>query len=372
MNAAEYVEYQFEALLNDGWTEAEAIGEIGVDRTYAESTTDWQKEIFRTAPVADLSLQMSGGVDRIQYFLSGAHFRQNGVVNGSAYNRQNMRANVDFRANNRLSLRTSLGFIREDTDRNENDNTLDGVVTNAIATPAVFPVKQPGGAWTSTDDGLLYTNPVAIGELDAAETRTYRALGNIEANYLFGERFSLTSRLGGDVLNLRDLRWNSPTIIGRYAAGVLGVAQQGNKTAARWVSETFGNYEQQFASGRLSVTAGGSVEWNEAENSFLQGEGFGNEGFRYVGNAGKVTVYAGDKTTNNLVSAFSRANFGINDRYFVTASLRTDGSSRFGENNKYGVSPSASLGWMLQRRELHVGAAEHRGSQAARQLWCHR
>ncbi len=355
MNAAEYVDYMYEALLNDGYTEAEVPGQVGFDRTFANSATDWQKEIFRAAPISDVSLQMSGGVDRVQYFLSGAHFRQQGTVIGSAYSRQNVRANVDFRANNKLSLRTSFGLIREDNDRNENDNTLDGVVTNAIATPAIYPVKQPNGNFTSTDDGLLYTNPVAIGVLDAAESRTFRALGNVEANYLFGERFSLTSRLGADVLNLRDLRWNSPTIIGRYAASVAGVAQQGNNTATRWVSETFGNFDQQFASSRLSVTAGGSVEWNEAENSFLQGEGFGNEGFRYPGNAGKVTVYAGDKTGNNLVSAFSRANFGISDRYFLTASIRTDGSSRFGEKNKYGVFPSASLGWMVSDESFMAG-----------------
>jgi TonB-linked SusC/RagA family outer membrane protein len=355
MTAAEYVDYMYEALLNDGYTEAEVPGQVGFDRTFASSQTDWQKEIFRTAPISDVSLQLSGGVDRMQYFLSGAHFQQQGTVIGSAYNRQNLRANVDFRANSKLSLRSSLGFLREDNDRNENDNTLDGVVTNAIATPAIYPVKQPSGSFTSTDDGLLYTNPVAIGVLDAAETRTFRALGNVEANYLFGERFSLTSRLGGDVLNLRDLRWNSPTIIGRYAASVAGVAQQGNNTATRFVSETFGNYEQQFGASRIGLTAGGSVEWNQAENSFLQGEGFGNEGFRYPGNAGKVTVYAGDKTGHNLVSAFSRANFGLKDRYFLTASLRTDGSSRFGENNRYGVFPAASVGWMVSDESFLQG-----------------
>ncbi len=347
MTAAEYVGYMYEALLNDGYTEAEVPGQVGFDRSFASVTTDWQKEIFRSAPVRDLSLQMSGGVDRMQYFLSGAHFQQEGIVIGSAYSRQNLRANLDFRANNKLSLRSSLGFLREDNDRNENDNTLDGVVTNAIATPAIYPVMQPTGNFTSTDDGLLYTNPVAIGVLDAAETRTYRALGNIEGNYQFTERFQLTSRLGGDVLNLRDLRWNSPTIIGRYAASVAGVAQQGNNTATRWMSETFANFDQQLSKSRLGITAGGSVEWNESELSFLQGEGFGNEGFRYPGNAGKVTVYDGDKTGHNLVSAFTRANVGVNDRYFLTASIRSDGSSRFGKNNRYGVFPSASLGWML-------------------------
>ena len=352
MTAEQYVGFMFDALLQDGYAEADIPDQVGFDRTFATSTTDWQNEIFRTAPVRDVALSMSGGSDRTQYFLSGAHFQQDGIVIGSAYNRQNVRANLDFKGTNRLSLRSSMAFLRESNHRNENDNTLDGVVTNAIATPQIYPVKQPDGKFTSTDDGLLYTNPVAIGVLDAAETRTFRGLGNVEANYLFNEKFNLTGRVGGDVLNLRDLRWNSPQIIGRYAASVAGVAQQGNNTATRYVTEMFGNYDQQFANSHLAVTLGTSGEWNENELSFLQGEGFGNESFRYPGNAGKVTVYDGNKTGHNLVSAFTRANFAMNDRYFLTASVRSDGSSRFGKNNRYGVFPSASIGWVVSNESF--------------------
>ena len=251
MTAAEYVDFMYDALLQDGYAEADIPDQVGFDRSAASSTTDWQKEIFRSAPVRDVALSASGGSDRTQYFLSGAHFQQEGIVIGSAYNRQNVRGNFDFKATSRMSVRSSLAFLREANQRNENDNTLDGVVTNAIATAAIFPVRQPSGQFTSTDDGLTYTNPVAIGTLDDAETRTYRGLGNIEANFLFNERFNLTGRVGGDVLNLRDLRWNSPQIIGRYAASAKGVAQQGNNTATRYVTELFGNYAQSIGSIRL-------------------------------------------------------------------------------------------------------------------------
>ena len=183
--------------------------------------------------------------------------------------------------------------------------------------------------------------------LDDAESRTYRGLGNIEANYLFSDRLNVTGRVGGDVLNLRDLRWNSPTIIGRYAASANGVAQQGNNNATRYVTELFGNYAQSVGASRFDITAGTSAEWNDSELQFMQGEGFANEAFRYPGNAGKITVYAGSRTGHNLVSLFSRANLAIKDRYFLNGSLRTDGSSRFGLNNRYGVFPAVSAGWMI-------------------------
>ncbi|HJQ21099.1 MAG TPA: TonB-dependent receptor [Gemmatimonadaceae bacterium] len=347
MTASEYVDFMFDALLQDGYDEADIPDQVGFDRTAATSTTNWQDEIFRPAPVRDVAVSASGGTDRTQYFLSGAHFQQDGIVIGSAYNRQNIRGNFDFKATNRLSVRSSLAFSREANQRNENDNTLDGVVTNAIATAAIFPVRHPDGSFTSTDDGLTYTNPVAIGTLDDAETRTYRGLGNVEANFLFNEKFNLTGRVGGDVLNLRDLRWNSPQIIGRYAASANGVAQQGNNTASRYITELFGTYDQAFGTNHLNATLGTSSEWNSSELEFMQGEGFANEAFRYPGNAGKITSYDGSRTGHNLVSVFSRANLAIKDRYFLNGSLREDGSSRFGVNNRYGIFPAASLGWMI-------------------------
>ncbi|MDQ3697840.1 MAG: TonB-dependent receptor [Gemmatimonadota bacterium] len=357
MSGSEFVEFMYEAGTNDGYTEEELEFDwFGFGRNAGDSiNTDWQEEVLQSAPVRDFSLQASGGSDRIQYFLSGAHFEQEGIIIGSRYNRQNVRANVDFRANDRLALRSSIGLLREDNDRNENDNTLDGVTTNVIALPPIFPARNPDGSYTSTDDGLAYTNPVAIGNLDAAETRTFRALGNIEGDFNITDRLKWTSRLGMDVLNLRDLRWNSPQIIGRYAASVNGVAQQGNNTATRYLLESFATLDHGAAAARLSLVGGASVEYNESELDFLQGEGFSNEAFRYPGNAGKVTVYDGDKTGHNLVSFFTRANIALRDRYFVAASLRTDGSSRFGDNNRYGIFPAVSVGWMLSEEPFMQG-----------------
>ena len=151
-----------------------------------------------------------------------------------------------------------------------------------------------------------------------------------------------------DILNLRDLRWDSPKIIGTYAASAKGSAQQGNTTAGRYTAESYLQYNlpgRRF--GSLDMLGGGGVEYNTSELDFLQGEGFGSDKFRYVGNAGKVTSYDGGRTDNNLASFFSRANWSLSDRYFASASVRMDGSSRFGANDRYGVFYAGSLGWAL-------------------------
>lgn len=343
LNAKEYVAYFNEAAKNDGYADDELPFVPGVDDTI---NTDWQDEVLRSAPVFDASLGISGGSDRVTYYLSGSMFDQRGIIVGSKYNRMNTRANVDFSPNSRLSFRTSIGLLREDNDRNENDNTIDGVTTNALANQPNVSARIPNG-FSSTDDGLEYTNPLALGVLDAAESRTIRALGNTEMQLRIRDGLRLTGRIGADVLNLRDLRWNSPKVIGTYAASTQGIAQQGNTTANKYVAETFVQYDMPAKRiGTLSLVGGANAEYNSQELDFIQGEGFASEKFRYVGNAGKVTSYDGGRTDNNLVGFFSRGNWSNSDRYFASASVRLDGSSRFGENNRYGKFFAGSAGWV--------------------------
>jgi TonB-linked SusC/RagA family outer membrane protein len=350
LNSREYIEYMFEGGLNDGYTEQELIDDwFGFNRARADSVdTNWQEEVLRSAPVYDLNLGVSGGTDRFDYYFSGSHFQQRGIVIGSAYNRQNVRANVGFRASERLSLRTSIGLSREDHERNENDNTIDGVVTNAIADQPVVPVRRDDGSFTGIADGLEYTNPVAVGTVDDAESRVFRGIGSLEATYNFTDRLRLTSRAGMDVLNLRDLRWFSPQVEDRYYESAGGAAQQGNNTVQLFLVETFATFDPNIGEAtQLSLTGGGSVKWNRSELQFMHGEGFASEQFRYPGNAGKITDYRGRPTGHNLVSAFGRGSLALRDRYFLTASVRADGSSRFGENNRYGLFPAVSAGWMV-------------------------
>jgi hypothetical protein len=192
--------------------------------------------------------------------------------------------------------------------------------------------------------------------LDNAESRTLRALGNTEMQITFSDALRLNTRVGLDILNLRHLRWSSPLIIGTYAASANGQAQQGNTTANRYVAESYLQLDlPQRRFGTLSVVGGTGIEYNSRENDFIQGEGFASNKFRYPGNAGKVTSYDGGKIDNNLVSFFSRANWSAKDRYFLSASTRLDGSSRFGSNNRYGLFNAGSIGWAISEEGFMSG-----------------
>ncbi|HXE81789.1 MAG TPA: TonB-dependent receptor [Gemmatimonadales bacterium] len=356
LSGREYVEYMNEAAENDGYG-AQYFGDPNDPNLV---NTDWQAVMFRTAPVTNLNASVTGGSDRVQYFVSGSQFKQEGVVFGSGYDRQAARVNVDVSASSRLHLRTSLSLSRESHKRVENDDTINGVVTNAIAGTPNIPVRNPDGTFTSIADGLAYSNPLAIATYDEAESRGFRAFGNLEAAYEASSVVTLNARVGMDVLNLRDLRWLSPLVTGTYSSDVFGESIIGNTTANRYVIEGFADVKPRVGDAlTLGVTGGASVEWNGSELDYLDGIGFSTDHFQYPGNAATVTVYDGGWTGHNLVSFFTRANATLKDKYLLNASLRADGSSRFSENHRYGVFPALSLGWQVTREPFLRGLSRH-------------
>lgn len=366
LTGPEYIEYMNEAALNDDPARI-AEGRSPYGPNYFGdpndpnlANTDWQAAMFRSAPVRNLNASVQGGSDRVQYFVSGSQFNQEGVVFGSGYDRQSARVNVDVSASSRLRFKTSLSLSRESHQRVENDDTIDGVVTNAIAgTPSVA-LRRADGSFTSLADGLAYSNPLAIATYDKAESRSLRSFGNVEAAYQASSVVTLNARLGMDIINLRDLRWLSPLVQGTYSANVGGESVIGNNTANRYVIEAFADVKPRINPDMtLGLTGGGSVEWNANELDYLDGITFTSDQFQYPGNAATVTVYDGGWTGHNLVSFFTRANASWKDKYLLTASLRADGSSRFGERNRVGVFPAVSFGWQISREPFMQGLARH-------------
>ncbi len=349
LNSREFVEYANEAFTNDGYA---PVFEPGVDDAIS---TDWQQEVLRTAPVSDVFLSVDGGNERVRYLVSGSYFDQKGIVIGSGYDRQTIRANLDFDPTSRLSFRSSIALSRELHERIENDNTIEGVYANAIANLPMFPVRRSDGSFTDPNDvvgvdddvPLTYINPVAVAELSFNESRALRSYGTIEGSYRISDDFRLNARAGYDVLNLRDLAWESPNVIGSLGESVRGRSVQANNTATRYMLESYLGYDYGGSFAQVNLTGGASVEWNTEENDFLRGEGFAHTAFQYPGNAGRITTYDGDRTGNNLVSFFGRANATFADRFLFSGSIRADGSSRFGEENRYGYFPAVSLGWIL-------------------------
>lgn len=356
MNAQQYVAYMNEGAVNDG----DDIP-FPTDQPYAN--TNWQDAIFRTAPVGNAHLSVSGGSDRLRYYLDGSYFGQQGIVLGSKYARANGRVNVDYDASSRLTLKSSFAIAHENTDRVEGDNSDNGIVTNAIGLPQIYPVMI-GTRFSNPDDGLNYTNPVAIGNFDELPTITDRFIGNIDAAYNLSSHFSLTGRLGADVLHMREDQWQSPLVVGTYAFGAGGVAKSAADNGNRYLMESFVTYQGgSDTASSWTIVGGASLEYNKDESNFIRGEGFSSADLHYIDNATNIVSYGGTgPVQHNLVSYFARANYAWKDRYLLSASMRADGSSRFGPDNRYGYFPALSAGWLLSDESFMSGFKQHLGS----------
>ncbi|HJQ54164.1 MAG TPA: TonB-dependent receptor [Gemmatimonadaceae bacterium] len=369
MTGPEYVAYMAEGMRNDGYSDQDIADEgfqVGVND---QVSTNWQDEVFRTAPVRDVNLGFTGGNSRVKYYVSGSYFGQDGVAIASAYNRSSGRANIDIDATNRLSLKASLALAREVNYRIVGDNTIVGIVANSIADQPNIPVRDATGAFsTNNSSGIQYANPLAIATYDYNPTTTNRVLANVEGNYNLLNWLRFTGRFAGDQLVLHERLWGSPLSVDEFG-GVGGDASSGYNTGNRFLGEGFFTLTPWAGGpfGTLTATLGASTERNRTELNFVEGTGFSSPALHDVGSATTVTVYDASRGANNLVSYFARATLNVADRYLASASLRADGSSRFGPNNRYGVFPAFSLGWVITDEPMlsglsRLGTIKLRGS----------
>ncbi len=353
LSTAEWIQYFSDGMRYDGYTEADVQDELNSFGVDPSVNTDWQEEVMRTAPISNTQLSVSGGTEAFKYYISGTYFDQTGIIIGSGYNRASGRANLDFQASDKLSFSTSLSLSRENNDRIESDNSIVSPVTNAIANEPWVPVKDPAtGAWS---DWASYSNPVAVGVEDFTNALTNRTFGSLTANYVATSWLTATGRAGFDILNLREHRWNSPLTPLTYGSGVGGVSRVANASGNKYLLEGYLTGNKYFGAHELSVTAGASTERDKREESFIRTESFTSPELNWPGNGADVAGYDGSGWSHNLMSFFGRANYVYNDRYILNASIRADGSSRFGENNKFGVFRAASAAWVVSAEPFMQG-----------------
>jgi TonB-linked SusC/RagA family outer membrane protein len=357
LNSTQYLEIFRESALNDGYDLADLdpnyFGEVGV----ADSLdTDWQSAILRSAPVSSAELAVSGGDDRLRYRVAGTWFDQVGIVTPSGYRRVGGRLNLDFNPARRLSLSTSLTVTSDHNDRVEGDGDLEGIVTNAIGESPLSPIRLSNGDFAGPDDDLVYVNPVALAALNPVNARSTNILGSVEARLRITPSLQYTSRLGVDLVDLKEDQFLSRRVNGSEGAGLGGSAKKGFSSSDRYVIDNFLTLAPDLG-GRheLEATAGGSLELTRSELNFVRGDGFSSDELTQVDNAAVISAGNGTNSRNNLISFFARGSYTLDRKYTFGASVRTDGSSRFGVNDRWGFFPSVSAAWLLSEEPFLKG-----------------
>lgn len=306
-------------------------------------STDWQEEITRTAFTQNHNLALSGGSENLTYFASLGMQDQEGILKNSNLKRYTGRINVTQKLlNNRLRVDINLTATNAVSERPD----MTGIISAALSLNPTFPARDANGNPTDVVGG----NPLNRLKLYDDNVNTTRIIGNISPSFEIIKGLVFKMNVGIDHSRSdRDVQLIASTTPSQQGSLNSYYNQNDNKLVENYLT-----YDFTKGIHRVSLLAGHSYQ-----SFFVRGRnwsigGFPDNGVEPIYDPGNGTLLDpilyrpdGYATRNELQSFFGRANYSLKDKYLVTATVRADGSSKFGDNNKYGVFPSFALGWRL-------------------------
>lgn len=324
--------------------------------------TDWQDAVFNNAPQQNVDFNIAGGTDRLNYYVSGGYFKQDGIVINTGHEKYNFRVNSDYRVK-RFKFGQSLSISRSDRNRmifgDESENAVNAgysLIYQVLDMVPQFPILD------SNNDGGYGSNPHPqipqganpVGYLNLLSDRVEDDLmqGNVFGEFEILKGLSFRTRAGLNVANTYT-EFHAPT----YFMGTQNFNPDASLSLFRGrnthtILNNVLTYNRNFGSHNLNALAGYSREWNELKS--LGGgnnELPSNELLALNSGIGDASSY-GSNVTNTLQSFFSRVNYSFKNRYLLQGTIRRDGSSRFSADNRYGTFPSISLGWRLSNESF--------------------
>lgn len=310
--------------------------------------TNWLDEVTQVAPVFNIDIASRGGSEKTKYFLSGTYFNQDGIVIGTNFERYSGRLNVDHSVNEKISLGASIQISNSTNKRVEGDQSLNGVLPNAISIPAIYPVFNQDGTY---NEDHFYANPVAIAQNAKNYAYTNRVLGNIFLDYKILQGLTLSTKWSYDMYNIREHSYDPNTT--RQGAKYNGLGIEGNTSVQNIVANNLLKYQKSFnQKHNFSILLGQSFETYKRRNSYIEAINFPSNKFEYIASAGQIRAASTSATDRGLNSFFGQTKYNFDYKYIVDISARFDGSSKFGKNYRYGFFPAISLAWRVSEENF--------------------
>jgi len=312
-------------------------------------STNWQELIFRQATIKSTDINAQGGNDKTRFFISGGVFDQNGIVINSNFKRYNFRINLDNTITDKLKLTGGIALSRSESNRLRNDNNIYGVVSTAMLLGSHFSAYNPNGTY-GRDPNASIENPLANAIEVSNAVRNNRVLANIGVDYQLCNNLSFRSQFSVDYLNFREQYYIPSTHL--QGAGVRGDGTEGYSQDLNWINENILTYKKSWNQHDLAFTGVASYQESDFESLLGQAQNFPGDQIRRI-SAGSVRVQASSSGSSwGLVGYIGRVNYAYKGRYLFSASLRRDGSSRFGANRRWGTFPSISGAWRLKEESF--------------------
>ncbi len=314
--------------------------------------TDWQDVVYQNAPIQNYNLSVSGGSKQVTYSVSANYINQEGIIPKSGYQRITLRVNNTYHPADFVEFGHNLAIMH-----NFFHAPPDVIGNTYRVVPTVAP-KTEDGSFSNTTDLAPVGNPLATIYYTHNRHYTDRIVGNFYADFDILPSLRFHSNFGLD-LRREDQKSFSPVF---YVSATQQNTESSltvqNDQTRSWLWDNTLTFQQDFGAHHVKVLGGVTAQGFETQN--LQGgvkDLVGTDPSLWYLNAGDASTATNQNTAGNwnMLSYYFRANYSYLDRYLLTATMRADGSSRFGENNKFGYFPAIGVGWRISDESFMQG-----------------
>ncbi|AXY75213.1 SusC/RagA family TonB-linked outer membrane protein [Paraflavitalea soli] len=359
LNQQQYLELLFEAYknTNPAITDAAILADLrkkfpviikapGDTSFYPQS--DWTGALLKkSALTMSNEISMSGGNDKSNFYLNLEYTKQNGVVKNTGYDRKSIRFNYEHRPTSwfKLGFNTALSYNIQEYS----NSGFNSFLTTAAISP-LNPIKNINGDYIyqypwglGRPARILAANPIAQSELDINNSTAYRGLSRLTAEIKLSRNITFNSSVGVDYMLNEAKEKNHPLL-----SSSKGFIQEQSFRTIGIINTNLVQFNKQWNNSHsLNVLGGQEVRIQNTKFSFISKTDLsGNPNLTEL-TGGNATFAEGNISKQNLVSYFGQINYGFREKYYLSSSLRSDGSSRFGKNNRFGTYWSVGAGWVV-------------------------
>ena len=332
--------------------------------------TDWQDAIFRSAMTTGHNISLSGKSNSINYFVSGNYMKKNGIIIGSDFEKYGGRLNL---SGQHKRLKFGVNFAPSYSVSNSvNASGANGIVQSALMMPPIFPVYNPDGSYNYQGNGFLrigtdyqineVLNPVAMARLQSNVTDRMSITGKAFAELELMKGLSYKFSMGGDYYGAHNdqYRQSALPLKGKnyYDTPSNPKGYSSSSFYFNWLIENQLTYTTTInKKHNISAVLVQSAQKETMKSNNVTATDYPNDYIHTI-NGGTVTEGGSDKTQWSIASYLARVQYNYEGRYMLSAAIRTDGSSRFGKNNRWGYFPSASAAWRISDEQFFKNVKE--------------
>ncbi len=326
---------------------------------YRDDTNDWYDALLETAPISSYNLTLTSNKERVNTSVVAGVFNQKGVVVNTDFKRFSLRLNTDYQLSDKVNIGVNVApnYVFDNTPRSDGDRGT-GIIFNALHTWPVMPIRNESGELTlfnrfpaETGNIFAYPNWVRSAQELTNETTRLNLLATTYIEWKPIKGLSLKSTFNVELNNARFFFSNPSTATSAINQAIPTIAASIRETSnsISWLNENIATYRNSINDHNFEVLGGLANQRFRLDQYRLQADTYADD--RILTTQSAININRGGTFNNvqewGLTSVFSRFTYNYKSKYLFTASARADGSSRFGVNNRWGVFPSTSVGWVL-------------------------